>query len=491
MDLDLFKQQMAFGMGRCYVTLRDAQDKEPYREAVQWGLTHYIGFEHANERSRGNFLFSLACLFDDPQCFLHDIIRTFFDTDAEQRSFIEQMCDELKGYATAGYAEATQALRAMLLYLMDADEENGRFVDYDLVHSYCYTLCSLLTVATDDMLVEIGARIGALLQKAKAYPPRVFLDVFRPLEEDAPPKGLVLLYDAIRQSNPEAADELDELLNPQPSETSEEENDEEEDDDDDFDFDDFFDDDDDDDDEDEIDPTSRRLLLFRSCGISYDLRLDDMVSVNDDPMQDEFAVAAIPDVPQKLADAFTSATHPNDWYRALQDMGRLRYTGDPLPIIVLFSARPGSGAMRALDVLMHMRHPQVLHLATERVKLRPSRSPSLMYAMVHNDSPDCHKTVVKALADMDRDCHGGDAQAVRAALLPTTAVVESEGYGIHLPRDLYEFAYEHAVYTQRRYEAVRIMEGKGWLTPEMIEESRYDANDKLRAYVNRKYPVHP
>ena len=160
MDLATFGANMVCGMGRCYVTLRDAPDKESYFKAVAWGLTHSIAYNAKSEDSRGEYMYSLASLFDQPQRFLPNLVDVFLSDNAADEDFTRQLCDELQCFARAGYTEATRALMAKLNFHMnDLVNNDGDNYDSDEFNCIAKRLFSCIELSE---AVQIAERIGDL-----------------------------------------------------------------------------------------------------------------------------------------------------------------------------------------------------------------------------------------------------------------------------------------------------------------------------------------
>ena len=60
--------------------------------------------------------------------------------------------------------------------------------------------------------------------------------------------------------------------------------------------------------------------------------------------------------------------------------------------------------------------------------------------------------------------------------------------GKRLPKEFLLYVYNTTLCSCCRYRAVRVLAKHRWLTKEIIEECRYDSNDKITGYINRYYP---
>ena len=60
--------------------------------------------------------------------------------------------------------------------------------------------------------------------------------------------------------------------------------------------------------------------------------------------------------------------------------------------------------------------------------------------------------------------------------------------GKKLPKEFLIYVYNTTLCSCCRYRAVRVLAKHRWLTKEIIEECRYDSNDKITGYINRYYP---
>ena len=64
---------------------------------------------------------------------------------------------------------------------------------------------------------------------------------------------------------------------------------------------------------------------------------------------------------------------------------------------------------------------------------------------------------------------------------------DAKDFGIYLPREFFEYAYENSPCACCRETIVRYMSKHGWLTRDIAEECLYDCNDDTSNYIRRYY----
>jgi len=58
-----------------------------------------------------------------------------------------------------------------------------------------------------------------------------------------------------------------------------------------------------------------------------------------------------------------------------------------------------------------------------------------------------------------------------------------------LPKEFLFYIYNTSLCSCCRYAAIRELDKRQWLTPDIIEECRYDSNKNITEYINQNYPV--
>ena len=89
------------GLGRAYLELESAEDKEEYKETLLYACINDCSYSFVTEGSKGTYLFDLINLFDDTVYFKQSII-DFLYNKVPKRSLFAQLLDILQCYYHQG-----------------------------------------------------------------------------------------------------------------------------------------------------------------------------------------------------------------------------------------------------------------------------------------------------------------------------------------------------------------------------------------------------
>lgn len=110
------------GLGRAYLELESAKNKEEYRESILYVCFNDCSYDFVTEGSKGIYLFDLINLFDDTAYFKQSII-DFLRNKLPKRNLFAQLLDILKCYYYQGALEIKLFLNDYYKYFI----ENGKW----------------------------------------------------------------------------------------------------------------------------------------------------------------------------------------------------------------------------------------------------------------------------------------------------------------------------------------------------------------------------
>ncbi len=118
------------GLGRAYLELESAEDKEEYKETLLYACINDCSYSFVIEGSKGTYLFDLINLFDDTVYFKQSII-DFLQNKVPYRNLFAQLLDILKCYYYQGDVEIKQFFNNYYKYFI----ENGKWTKNKIL---CY-----------------------------------------------------------------------------------------------------------------------------------------------------------------------------------------------------------------------------------------------------------------------------------------------------------------------------------------------------------------
>lgn len=125
------------GLGRAYLELESAENKEEYRETLLYACLNNCSYDFVTEGSKGAYLFDLICLFDDTAYFKQNIVE-FLQNKLPKRNLFAQLLDILKCYYYQGDVEIKRFLNDYYKYFI----ENGKWTKNKIV---CYEYLCIIT----------------------------------------------------------------------------------------------------------------------------------------------------------------------------------------------------------------------------------------------------------------------------------------------------------------------------------------------------------
>lgn len=125
------------GLGRAYLELEAAENKEEYRKSLLYACLSDCSYEFVCEGSKGAYLFELISLFDDTAYFKQNIIH-FLQNKLPKRGLFAQLLDILRCYYHQGDREIKPFLNDYYRHFI----ENGKWTKNKIL---CYEyLCIIL-----------------------------------------------------------------------------------------------------------------------------------------------------------------------------------------------------------------------------------------------------------------------------------------------------------------------------------------------------------
>lgn len=151
-----FKRYMCQGLGRCYIHLRDIDDKEKYKDIVLWGCLHSLSYDIQVEGTRAPYVYELTQLFDDDEYFITAIVEKIKKLSSRYHyDQLSHLSNLLGRFAEKGSREALDALLKQREKYLNALIGKRVFRGYDYIRDY-FEIISISIIP----LVEISALLS-------------------------------------------------------------------------------------------------------------------------------------------------------------------------------------------------------------------------------------------------------------------------------------------------------------------------------------------
>ena len=104
--------------------------------------------------------------------------------------------------------------------------------------------------------------------------------------------------------------------------------------------------------------------------------------------------------------------------------------------------------------------------------------------LLQNYTPDDKELLLRAFYALEVEYEGEcDWHGIGYKILDIYA------NGKELPKEFLLYIYNTTLCSCCRFTAIRELDKRQWLTPDIIEECRYDSNKNITEYINQNYPV--
>ena len=443
MTLKTFKSCMQRGLGRCYIELKNCEDREKYKDTVLWGCLHEIAFDAQCEGTRAAFLYRLISLFPDRDFFSDRIAEKYRSVSGREPWLFQQLTELLSYFAEDGHPTAKDALAEKYAALYDRLLKKRSFNSYDYERDDFELLTIVMLRSGEDTFPALISDYGGLFLKNPHYELSCFEWFADRLAETVGKKRLTAelkkhgedpawkcFYESYRK------------LSDRKRERSE-----------------------------------NRTVISSAEELSETYDGDRMLAIS---KTISFARNADAHEKKKLVDLIEKESSPEKKAGLLRAFWRENYPGDHEKLIEYAASECEALSAAAKEALLSCRSETVYRYARECLQNDRSDAAAIGILLLNYRKED-KKLLLSVLSELkiDRGSESGWHGVVMQ-------ILEVYDRGVRLPREFFAFVYENSLCSCCRYHAVLFMGKRRWLSPQMIEECRYDSNDDIVAYVMKK-----
>ena len=445
-----FKFCMQQGRGGCVLALKSEKNIEKYKDIVLWGCLHNLSYDTQCEGVRAEYVYNLTTYFGDEAYFVTPIIKAFTSLPNHEDYLFQHFSVLLSLFAKNGNEDAKQALLQKYEQLYDTLLHKRSFKAYDFERdNFQHSCIILLPSCNEDDTCKMIRDLGRLFQENPHYDADEFdwlcfsietnlgtRNFYRILKRDGKSCENVKCF---RESYLELAKKREENkrrpkhLPQAPSVAAIIE---------------------------EIATTGRLLPHTRV----------------------RFYRCADAEARKQLAQVLVAEENLDKKAELLSVFFHHEF---PLPHeIVVEYANSSHERLRevALTVLTNCQSKAVYDYALDLFQKNTS-STTALEMLLQNHTSSIKDLLLRALYSLEVDYESeSDWHSID---FKTLDLFES---GKKLPKEFLLYVYNTTLCSCCRYRAVKTLAKHRWLTKDMVEECRFDSNDRIVKYINRYYP---
>lgn len=445
-----FKYDMQRGLGSCVLELQNTRDMEKYRSLVLWGCSRDMAYDAQCEGCRSVYLYRLIAQFPDTAPFMDVLEKRLFQCMRSRGWEFLQDCEILSRFALDGEKRAWDTLRdcyremIRLLYRKRKCIKDGLLCNFE-------SLCVTLVTLRPGMYPSLASDIGLLIESNSLYSAADFT-WFQAVSESRVGKKemhrILYLLDAKEEikayvhSMEECRERWDRAKAGQKK--SEPKN------------------------ADEIYGRLKQGVGSERAASPHLAR-----RMMNQGRQQEVA---------KLAEYYKDEEEPALRYRLLRMLANKVCAGvlDVERLIEDSRSDYDELAARAFEALGHIRDAGVREYAYEllRSEKQLAQAVSMLAANYEEEDREIFVHAVKQIPVTYKD---GAWHGVFSDVMDLFS-----GPAKHKPKELLPYMYRNTLCSFCRAYVVREMGRRRMLTRDMLEEMRYDCNEEIRGYAERK-----
>ena len=165
-----FKTYMLQGRGACALVLQGEKNIEKYKDIVLWGCLHNLSYDTQCEGVRAEYVYNLTTYFGDDEYFVAPIIRAFTSLANRKDYLFQHFCTLLSLFAKNGNTNAKLALLQKYEQLYSELLHKRSFKAYDFERDNFQHFCIiLLPSCNEDFICKMMRDLGHLFKENPHY----------------------------------------------------------------------------------------------------------------------------------------------------------------------------------------------------------------------------------------------------------------------------------------------------------------------------------
>lgn len=443
---------MQQGRGGCVLALKSEKNIEKYKDIVLWGCLHNLSYDTQCEGVRAEYVYHLTTFFCDEAYFVVPIIKAFASLPNRENDLFQHLSKLLSLFAKSGDEDALLAIKQKYDALYSILLNKCTFDDYDFERDNFELLCIALRHFGDtDNKFKIVCDLGQLIRENSHYDCDCFDWFCFCLENDFGKDGLQTFLsensqksDAIKcfyESYLQLKVKKEKAQRKRPPKPV-------------------------------VVPSVEKIKNeVASTG-----RVAPLTKVR-------FSRLAEYDAKKELAE---NAVAEVDLDKKAELLSPLFHDSFPLPheIMIEYTKSEHERLQEvSLGILTNCQSGIVRDYAFSLLQAKKHKAHALRMLLCNYTPKDKQFLLdeLNALKVTYRDeC---DWHTIGFTILDLCAKDKE------LPKEFLFYIYNTTLCSCCRYAAIRELDKRQWLTPDIIEECRYDSNKNITEYINQNYPV--
>ena len=445
-----FKTCMQQGRGICTITLQGEKDIAKYKDIVLWGCLHNLSYDTQCEGVRAEYVYHLTTFFCDEAYFVAPIIKAFTSLPNREDYLFQHFSTLLSLFAKNGNEDALLALQQKYKQLYSELLHKRNFHAYDFERDNFQHFCIMLLPSnSDDANYKIVRDLGRLFKENPHYDADEFDWLCFSLEKHLGKRNFYQILKRESKNCDYAKCFYESYL--QIAKKREE---------------------------------NKRRIPHKPQAPSVDAIIEEISKTGRlaPHARVRFYRCADAEARKKLAEFLVTEENLDKKAELLSVFFHHEF---PLPHeIVVEYANSSHERLRevALTALTNCQSKAVYDYALDLFQNTPS-STTTLEMLLQNYTVSIKELLLRALYSLEvnyeseSDWHSIDFKI--------RDLFES---GKKLPKEFLLYVYNTTLCSCCRYRAVKTLAKHRWLTKDMVEECRFDSNDRIVKYINRYYP---
>ena len=442
---------MQQGRGGCVLALKSEKNIEKYKDIVLWGCLHNLSYDTQCEGVRAEYVYDLTKYFNDEDYFLFPIIKAFESCSQRRDWLFEHFSAQLSLFAKNGNERASDALQRkydQLFAILLTKRKFQSYYDFER-HNFELLCVALRHLVDTEGKFKIICDLGRLFRENPHYDCDYFDWFCFRLENDFGRDGLQTLLSDNSQKSEDIKYFYESYLQLKKANSNKHK------------------------------PTN----LVKAPSVE-EIKNEIASTGRIAPISKvRFSRLAEYDAKKELAE---NAVAEVDLDKKAELLSPLFHDSFPLPheIMIEYTKSEHERLQEvSLGILTNCQSGIVRDYAFSLLQAKKHKAHALRMLLC-NYTPEDKQFLLdelNALKVTYRDeC---DWHTIGFTILDLCAKDKE------LPKEFLFYIYNTTLCSCCRYAAIRELDKRQWLTPDIIEECRYDSNKNITEYINQNYPV--
>ena len=445
-----FKTCMQQGRGGCVLTLKSEKNIKKYKDIVLWGCLHDLGYDTQCEGTRAEYVYELTTFFHDEEYFVRPIIEAFSALASGSDHLFQHFYKLLSLFAESGNEDALLALQQKYDALFSVLLNKRSFEAYDFERDDFERICvSLLHQGKENINLKVIGDLGRLFRENPHYDCDYFDWFCFCLKKRLGKDGLKTFLNDNSQKFENVKCFYESYLQLEKANSNRH-------------------------------PTNKPVKVPSVEEIKNEIASTGRIAPisrvrfsrhSDEDMRKALAKEVVTEVELDKKAELLSLFYGNNFplsheiifEYANSTHERLRDTA----LIALTSCESKIARDYAFSLLQKETHKTIA-----------------LKMLLQNYTPDDKELLLRAFyaleVEYEDECDWHDIGY---------KILNLYSKGKELPKEFLLYIYNTTLCSCCRFTAVRELDKWQWLTPDIIEECRYDSNKNITEYINQNYPV--